>query len=98
MNYAIYWSPTAVRSFRKTMEFLSHQWSRKEQKKFASLTLKTVAILAKYPRSFPSSGHLNFRKALVHPHIALFYSVDEKNERIQLELFWDNRMDPAKLK
>lgn len=93
----IIWSKRAETTFENIQEYLLIHFSTKEAHQFIELVFKQIALVSKFPKAFPESDLIKgARKATIHPHCLIIYRIENSN--IRLLLFWDNRMNPQKLK
>lgn len=96
----INWTPEAIDSFNRIASNIKRTFTEKEEDNFVFEVQKTIAVIAKFPKSFPKTNLKELkgtRKALIHPHSTLFYKIVNRN-KIDLLFFWDNRDNPKKLK
>lgn len=94
----IVWSNRANTSFDKIAENIREQFSQKEEDVFVNQVYEVLATITEYPKAYPECKKpKRARKAVIHPHTTLFYSLKSK-KRIDLLFFFDNRTNPKKLK
>jgi plasmid stabilization system protein ParE len=94
----VVWSPKAINSFNKIVDFLSDRWTKKEIDNFAHETDKVIGQITENPYMFVATQkRKNVRKGLINRLTSLFYRVKPRKKEIELLLFRDNRMDPNDL-
>ena len=96
MAYKIIWSPEAVNTFEKIIQYLSENWSSKEITSFIDDTERTVVLLEKKPFLFRGSTTENVHEALITRHNLLLYQIAKSHKRVELISFWDTRQNPDK--
>jgi len=95
----VIWSAKARITFYKVLDYLENNWNRREIVKFNKRTEVILQAIKRNPGIFPlSQKQMKIRKAIVDKNNSLFYKVDERNERIYLLTFFDNRQNPENLK
>ncbi len=95
----INWTPAALLTYFKVLDFIYRQWSIKEAENFVHLTEQTISKIAEYPYLFKASKRKkNVRKGFITEHNSLYYRVKPRKKEIEIISFWDNRQDPSKLK
>ncbi len=96
MIYAIIWSDRAEKNYDDILEYLVESWGRKVLIRFIKQVNSTFDLIEHSPRAYPKyEDHENIRKAVINPHISLFYRI--KDEKIELICFWNNRRNPDDL-
>lgn len=94
----VIWSPKAIKSFDKIVDFLSERWTKKEIEAFVDQTDKVVEQIVENPYMFVATEkRKNVRKGLVNKLVSLFYRVKPRKKEIELLKFHDNRQDPEKI-
>ncbi|MGQ7871165.1 type II toxin-antitoxin system RelE/ParE family toxin [Sunxiuqinia sp. sy24] len=95
----VIWSAKARITYFKVLDYLQKSWSKKEMIQFSDKTEIIIRTLAKNPFIFvASSKQPTIRKATIDKNNSLFYQVDEKDQKIYLLTFFDNRRNPEKVK
>ena len=95
----VIWSAKARITYFKVLDYLQENWTKKEMIQFSNRTEVVILALKKNPGIFVRSNkHRNIRKARIDRNNSLFYQVDEKNRKIYLLTFFDNRQDTKNLK
>ncbi len=97
MALTIYWSKRADQKFDKIIEYLNEEWGEKVTKDFVGKVYDFIGIL----QEFPEIGTLenkenNIRGFVIVKQLTLFYKIN--HDKIILLNFFDNRMDPKKMK
>lgn len=94
----VIWSPKAIKSFDKIVDFLSERWTKKEIEAFVDQTDKVVEQIVENPYMFVATEkRKNVRKGLVNKLVSLFYRVKPRKKEIEFLKFHDNRQDPEKI-
>lgn len=94
----IIWSNRSKKSLEIIRLHIRAHFTTKEELQFLEQVIQTVQTVAGFPKGFPECKKpKHARKAVIHPHSTLFYSIKSKN-RIELLFFWDNRNNPKKIK
>lgn len=96
MEKEIAWSPTAIKSFQRVIDYLEQEWTQREVFRFVSKTEITIKLIASNQVKFRSSGRENVHEVLVTKHNLLIYRIDKN--RVQLLRFYDTRQNPRKKK
>jgi plasmid stabilization system protein ParE len=96
MAYKIIWAPEAIQTLEKIVIYLSDNWSDKEVSNFLDKVENTIKILEKNPSLFRGSVSQNVHEALITKHNLLLYQIVEKENKVELLIFWDTRQNPAK--
>ena len=96
MKYSIIWSPEAKKSFENNSIYLQETWSNKEVRSFIDRVEHIVNLISKHPKIFTYLPEQDAYRCVVVNHISLFFRL--RNHQAELLTFWDNRMDPEKLK
>ncbi len=95
----ISWMPRAVMSFFKISDYLEEKHGKKKADEFVAQVKKTIKRIEKQPYMYKTAKkNKTIRKGFVNKFVSMFYKVKEKEEKIELIEFWDNRQDPTKLK
>ena len=92
----IKWTPEAVESFRRVIEYLLGNWTEREVENFVTATDKVIEYISEHPKMFRKTNLKNIREALVTPHNLLIYKITSTH--IDLITFWDTRQHPQKRK
>jgi plasmid stabilization system protein ParE len=98
MALKIRWTPEAEDNFESIINYLVHEWTEKETRKFAKKTQKIILQISNNPKMFKASGKEEIRKAVITKQTSLFYQIDYAANLITLLSFWDNRKNPESLK
>ncbi|HEY9195142.1 MAG TPA: hypothetical protein VIM77_02715 [Mucilaginibacter sp.] len=96
MTYqAVIWSPVAEITYYQVLEYLDENWTIKEIEAFIKRTDEVISHIRNNPMLYPYSKVSDTYKCVVVKQVSLFYRV--RLNAIELLMFWDNRLDPAKL-
>ena len=99
MVYDIKWTRIAYISLDTNIEFIKSNWSKEITNEFLILVDNTISIIKQNPKAFQiSSTFPNYRKAIIHDNVSMFYKLDDTSSIIYISLIWPNRMDPKFLK
>lgn len=93
MVYKVIWSPEAIHTFEKIIEYLDTHWSEKEVRKFLQQTEEGLRYLQQNPYLFRGSEKENVFELLVSKHNLLLYQIAETHKRVELLSFWDTRQN-----
>lgn len=94
--YEINWSEEAKRDYNDILQYLTERWQRRVWIKFIEDVDTVLDLIEKFPRAYPKfEDDEHLRKAVINPHVSLFYEVKEDN--IKLLFFWNNRRNPDNL-
>jgi plasmid stabilization system protein ParE len=96
MAKKVVWTPEALSSFKKILEYLKENWSKKEIDNFIKATNNTIEYISKNPKMFRSTNYKDIHEALVTPHNLLIYKIYPT--KIDIITFWDTRRNPKKKK
>ena len=94
MAYKVIWSPEAIYTFNRIIEYLDAHWTSKEIIKFIERTEDVVSLLEQNPYLFRGSDKENIYEVLVTKQNLLLYQIIELNKRVELISFWDTRQNP----
>ncbi len=94
MAFKIYWSKKAEKSYQKVIVYLVENWSPRVADNFIVKSENTLVRIAERPYSFPRSISDDIHEALITKHNLVLYKISEN--RIQIILIWDTRMNPKK--
>ena len=93
-SYSVIWSPTARLSFIQVLNYLDEKWTEKEIGFFIARTEEVIRHICENPLLYPYFKESDTHKAVVVKQVSLFYRL--KLKEVELLVFWDNRLDPAK--
>ncbi len=94
----IIWTRLANNTFSEIFENLDFRWTKKEMRDFKDLTDSMLEKIKneKIIHSF-SIKKTEIRKAFIHKNVSLYYKIDNKNNKVYLLTFFNNRMNPETL-
>ena len=87
MEYKIVWVPLAVETYMQEIDFIYLKWNQKEVDDFVMLVdenLKRLSIN-------PLIGQIH--KNVISKQTSLFYKIIEKDKKVELVYFWNNKKD-----
>lgn len=88
-------SPTAQIQYHKIREYLIKEWPKKVVLEFDELVDQKIDQVAYYPKSYKiSKKEDGIYQAVLEKHSSFYYRI--KNDIIEILIFVDNRMKPAK--
>ncbi len=90
------WTPLALASLDKIVEYLEENWSEKEISNFLIILNSTIKRLQLYPQTSILIKGQNFRRTRINKQNSLIFKLTE--EVIQILYIWDGRQNPKKLK
>ncbi len=94
----ISWTPTAIKTYFKVLDYLEEAWTKNEVQNFADEVEKVLNQIAENPGMFEASRKKkNIRKAYITRHNTLYYRIKPIKKELELLTFWDNRQNPEKL-
>ena len=93
----IYWSTRAEENYDDILDYLEKSWPLRIKNKFATDVRSVIKGIERFPRMYPQFGDdKNLRKAVINPHVSLFYEIISDDE-VELVCFWNNRRNPDDL-
>ncbi|HLG36441.1 MAG TPA: type II toxin-antitoxin system RelE/ParE family toxin [Bacteroidia bacterium] len=91
----IIWSPKAVASLQKLIDFVETKWGTKPADKLLDEIDRTVERISLNPKIYPLfSKKKNLRRCVIARKTLLFYR--EKSNRIEIVVLVDSRQNPKK--
>lgn len=97
MALEIVWSPSAIQSLQKTIEYLDDNASEKILRDFAQNLDNKLSLLSISPQMYSQSEiQKDVRRCLLNSNLSLYYRV--KNKQIEIITLFDNRQNPENLK
>lgn len=97
MGYEIVWTPTALRTFQKNIDYLEEHWTEREIISFVTRTSDVLDTLSNAPLIFRESYKIkNTRVGVIIKQISVVYRVKPRKKVIELITFIDNRADTKK--
>lgn len=92
----IIWSEEAVNNLRYIIDYLEHNWTEREVRKFVHKLEKLIDTIKNQPFAFPASKKMGIRRAVLTRQTAIYYEIF--NDTIKIVTLFDTRRNPAKLK
>ena len=89
--YSIHWSKLAEITFSEEMDFIFEKWNQKEVDAFVMLVDKNLKRLSINP--LIGQIHKNVYKIVISKQTSLFYKIIEKDKKVELVYFWNNKKD-----
>jgi hypothetical protein len=93
----IIWTKIARITYFEILENLENYWTTKEIQNFHQLTEQNIYQISSR-KTLHSFVYSKIRRVIIHPNVALYYKIDEKENRVYLITFFNNRMNPKLLK
>jgi len=95
MGFEIIWTPKAIQTFSKRIEYLEENWTEKEIFKFTNLVNGYLKRLKRQPWIYRKSARLKHTHiGVIIKQVSLVYRVKPKSNVIELIAFLDNRQNP----
>jgi len=94
----VIWTPTAELSFARELERISKKWSNAEIVHFINIVDQFIHQLESGVIEGRVSKMTNLRSFVISKQTTLFFDYFEDEKTLELLLFWNNRVDPKKLK
>lgn len=96
-TYKIFWSDESLKNLDSIINYLEHNWTEKEIKKFLNHLHKRIQLISKNPLIFPSTQKSrNIRKSVLNKQTSIIYRFSDN--RIEILSIFDNRQNPDRLK
>jgi plasmid stabilization system protein ParE len=95
MEYKIKWLSNASLTYFDEIDFIFEKWNYKEVQKFILLVEENLIRLSVNPKIGIPIKYM-FRLVL-SKQTTLFYTIHEKEKRIDLIIFWNNSKNPDDL-
>lgn len=97
MVYEIIWTPRAISSFKRIIDYLNENWSYGIAFEFSELLKNNLLLLSTSPyMGIKSSKRKDVRKILISKHNLMYYKVEANT--ITILTFIDTRQHPQKNK
>ncbi|MGH1385064.1 hypothetical protein [Kordia sp.] len=95
----IIWTKLAKITYIEILENLTKRWTKNELVSFNNLTNELLEKIQNNKIVYPYVNHsLRIHKVIIHKNVSLFYKKDADANKIYLITFFNNRMNPEKLK
>ncbi|MFA6925321.1 MAG: type II toxin-antitoxin system RelE/ParE family toxin [Bacteroidales bacterium] len=91
----VIWTPIAIKSLIKVIEYLEENWTEKEINKFLYLLNSTISRLKRFPETSVAIKGRTSRRSVIDKNNNIVFKVTPKNIII-LHIF-DSRQNPKKL-
>ena len=91
MAYSINWVPLAVDTYLEEINFIYLKWNQNEVDKFVVLVDENLKRLSVNP--LIGQIHKNVYKIVISKQTSLFYKIIEKDKKVELVYFWNNKKD-----
>jgi len=91
MEYKIVWVPLAVETYMEEIVFIYLKWNQKEVDNFVMLVDDNLKRLSINP--LIGQIHKNVYKIVISKQTSLFYRIIEKDKKVELVYFWNNKKD-----
>ena len=91
MEYKIVWVPLAVETYMEEIDFIFLKLNQKEVDDFVILVDENLKRLSINP--LIGQIHKNVYKIVISKQTSLFYKIIEKDKKVELVYFWNNKKD-----
>lgn len=91
MEYKIVWVPLAVETYMEEIDFIFLKWNQKEVDTFVMLVDENLKRLSINP--LIGQIYKNVYKIVISKQTSLFYKIIEKDKKVELVYFWNNKKD-----
>ncbi len=91
MEYKIVWVPLAVETYIEEIDFIYLKWNQKQVDTFVMLVDENLKRLSINP--LIGQVHKNVYKIVISKQTSLFYKIIEKDKKVELVYFWNNKKD-----
>lgn len=91
MEYKIVWVPLAIETYMEEIDFIYLKWNQKEVDTFVMLVDENLKRLSINP--LIGQIHKNVYKIVISKQTSLFYKIIEKDKKVELVYFWNNKKD-----
>ena len=91
MEYKIVWVPLAVETYMEEIDFIFLKWKQNEVDDFVILVDENLKRLSINP--LIGQIHKNVYKIVISKQTSLFYKIIEKDKKVELVYFWNNKKD-----
>lgn len=91
MEYKVVWVPLAVETYMEEIDFIYLKWNQKEVDSFVMLVDENLKRLSINP--LIGQIHKNVYKIVISKQTSLFYKIIEKDKKVELVYFWNNKKD-----
>ena len=91
MEYKIVWVPLAVETYMEEIDFIYLKCNQKEVDDFVMLVDENLKRLSINP--LIGQIHKNVYKIVISKQTSLFYRIIEKDKKVELVYFWNNKKD-----
>lgn len=97
MSYKIIWQPNSEKTYYEEVDFIFHKWNSVEVQKFQDLVFSNLDRLIVNPYLGKFDNSIKIYSIVISKQTTLYYSFNEKDQIINLLLFWNNLKNPADL-
>ena len=91
MEYKVVWVPLAVETYMEEIDFIYLKLNQKEVDDFVILVDENLKRLSINP--LIGQIHKNVYKIVISKQTSLFYRIIEKDKKVELVYFWNNKKD-----
>lgn len=91
MEYKVVWVSLAVQTYMEEIDFIYLKWNQKEVDDFVMLVDENLKRLSINP--LIGQIHKNVYKIVISKQTSLFYNIIEKDKKVELVYFWNNKKD-----
>lgn len=95
--FEITWSSYAEITFYDEANYILSKWNLDEVEKFFNLVNDHIALISKNPFIGKKVAQ-DYQSLVISKQTTLYYTIFEKQQRVELLLFWNNLRDIDELK
>lgn len=94
MALKVFWTPSALKSYKNVLDYLNQSWPEKVKNSFVNRTEIIIAMISSGKIKFRNSLKKDIYEVLVTRHNLLIYRL--KKDKVILLNFFDTRQQPKK--
>jgi len=94
----VVWGKNARLTYLDELDYIFKKWNHKEVKSFVNLVTGFIKNLESGVIQGKISFKHNLRSFVISKQTTVYFDVNNKENRIELLLFWNNKKNPKKLK
>jgi len=94
----VVWGKNARLTYLDELDYIFKKWNYKEVKNFVNLVTDFIKNLESGVIQGKISFKQNLRSFVISKQTTVYFDVNNKENRIEILLFWNNKKNPQKLK
>jgi len=94
----VVWGKNARLTYLDELDYIFKKWNYKEVKNFVNLVTDFIKNLEFGVIQGKISFKQNLRSFVISKQTTVYFDVNNKENRIEILLFWNNKKNPQKLK